>query len=62
MSNPVMSTFLAGMVTAGLLVAGLFFVRFWSDSRDFLFLAFTGAFWMLALNEALIALAPDPSG
>jgi hypothetical protein len=62
MNNPFMSTFLAGMVTAGLLVAGLFFVRFWSDSRDFLFLAFTGAFWMLALNEALIALAPEPSG
>ena len=57
-----MTTFLAGMVTAGLLVAGLFFIRFWSDSRDPLFLAFTGAFWMLALNEALIALVPEPSG
>ena len=57
-----MTTFLAGMVTAGLLVAGLFFMRFWSDSRDLLFLAFTGAFWMLALNEALVALVPEPSG
>jgi hypothetical protein len=27
-----------------------------------LFLAFTGAFWLLALSEALVTLAREPSG
>jgi hypothetical protein len=53
--------FVAGMITAGFLVAGLFFARFWSRSGDFLFLAFTAAFWLLALNQALVALVPVPT-
>jgi hypothetical protein len=61
-NDPLVNTFLSGMVTAGFLAAGLFFARFWSRSRDLLFLAFTAAFWLLALNEALIALAPEPVG
>jgi hypothetical protein len=62
MNGPFVNTFLSGMVTAGFLAAGLFLARFWSHSRDVLFLAFTAAFWLLALNEALIVLAPEPSG
>jgi len=62
MNDPYLNTFLAGIVTGGLSAAGLFFARFWSHSRDFLFLAFTGAFWLLALNEALIVLAPEAHG
>ena len=31
-------------------VAGLFFLRFWTLSRDRLFLYFCIAFWLLALN------------
>ena len=61
MNDPFVNTFLAGMVTAGFLAAGLYFARFWSRSRDFLFLAFTIAFWLLALNQALVALAPEPA-
>ena len=60
--SPFVKTFLAGMVTAGFLAAGLYFARFWARSRDFLFLAFTVAFWLMALNEALIALAPPLAG
>jgi hypothetical protein len=59
-NGPLVNVFLAGMVTAGFLAAGLYFARFWSRSRDALFLAFTAAFWLLALNEALVALAPPP--
>jgi hypothetical protein len=59
-NDPFVNTFLAGMVTAGFLAAGLYFARFWSRSRDFLFLAFTVAFWLLALNEALVALVSGP--
>jgi Family of unknown function (DUF5985) len=60
MNGPFVNIFLSGMVTAGFLAAGLFFARFWSHSRDVLFLAFTAAFWLLALNEALIAMALEP--
>ena len=52
MSVPTVDMFLAGMVTAGFLASGLFFARFWARSRDILFLAFTAAFWLLALNQA----------
>jgi O-antigen ligase len=60
-NDPVVTVFLSGMVTAGFLAAGLFFARFWSRSRDFLFLAFTLAFWLLALNQALVVLLPEPN-
>ena len=48
------------MVTAGFLACGLFFARFWWRSRDFLFAAFAVAFWLLALNAALVILVPEP--
>jgi uncharacterized protein DUF5985 len=59
-NDPVVNTFLSGMVTAGFLTAGLFFARFWSRSRDFLFLAFAAAFWLLAANQALVVLVLEP--
>jgi Family of unknown function (DUF5985) len=52
------ASFLFGIVTAGYLACGLFFFRFWWRSRDVLFLAFTAAFWLLALNSALVVLMP----
>jgi hypothetical protein len=55
-NDPTVNTFLAGMVTVGFLAAGLFFAKFWWRSRDFLFLAFAAAFWLMALNQALIVL------
>jgi O-antigen ligase len=61
-NDPLVNTYLSGMVTAGLVAAGVYFMRFWSRSRDTLFLAFTGAFWVLALSEALVALGREPSG
>lgn len=61
MNDPVLAIFLSGMVTSGFLAAGLFFARFWSRSRDLLFLAFTLAFWLLALNQALVILLPEPN-
>ena len=62
MNDLLVNTYLSGMVTAGLVVAGVYFARFWSRSRDMLFLAFAGAFWLLALSEALVTLAREPSG
>ena len=56
------ASFLFGIVTAGYLACGLFFARFWTRSRDNLFLAFAAAFWLLALNSGLVILVPDGDG
>jgi hypothetical protein len=52
--------FLAGAITFGFLIAGLFFLSFWKKTRDPLFIAFALAFWLLGLNQALIALTDIP--
>jgi hypothetical protein len=48
--------FVSGLITMGFLVAGLFFLRYWRRTADWFFAAFAGAFWLLALNQALLAL------
>ena len=53
-------TFLAGMTTMGFLIAGLFFSRFWVRTRDSLFATFGIAFFLLAVNQAVIRLADIP--
>jgi hypothetical protein len=52
--------YVSGIITMGYVIAGLFFLRFWSRTRDFLFIAFASAFWLLALQQALVALAGVP--
>ena len=52
--------FLSGLVTMGFAVAGLFFLRFWKRTHDKLFLTFAGAFWLLGLVQALLALTDYP--
>lgn len=47
--------FLAGMIAMGFGVAALFFLRFWTRTRDSLFLAFSAAFALLAVHQAMIA-------
>ena len=53
-------TFLAGAIVAGFALAGLFFLKFWKRTRDELFLAFTGAFWLLGLGQALLTFSHIP--
>ena len=55
-----MFQFTAGLITMGFLVAGLFFIRFHRQTRDGLFLAFGIAFWLLALNQAILGLTDLP--
>lgn len=43
----------AGALAAGFLVLAAFFLRFWGRTRDGLFLAFSAAFALMALNQAL---------
>ncbi|HEV2568254.1 DUF5985 family protein [Sphingomonas sp.] len=52
--------FLAGAITMGFLVAGLFFARFWRRTGDGLFLAFAAAFALLGLTQALLVLTNIP--
>lgn len=49
----VVVVYLAGAVTVGYLVGGLFFLRFWRKTADRLFLAFAAAFVLLALNQLI---------
>jgi hypothetical protein len=55
-----MIDFLAGVVTMGFLAGGMFFLRFWSRTRDGLFLIFAAAFALMALNQALVAFTGVP--
>jgi hypothetical protein len=45
-----MNLILSGAITMGYFVAGLFFMRFWRQTRDRLFAMFALAFWLLAIN------------
>ena len=55
-----LATFLAGAIVAGFALAGLFFLKFWKRTHDELFLAFTGAFWLLGLAQALLTFSNSP--
>ena len=49
------SPLIAGAVVMGLAVAAVFFLRFWSRTRDRLFLYFASAFGLLAVNRLLVS-------
>ena len=54
-----MTQLVAGALTMGYLVAALFFLKFWRDLRDRLFLLFAAAFGLLAVQRVLLALVAD---
>lgn len=43
--------FLIGVIVTGSVIAGAFFLRFWTKTRDPLFLAFAASFLMEAANR-----------
>jgi len=51
-----MQDFIMGAIAMGCFVAGIFFLKFWRDTRDRLFLLFGTAFWMLASNRLAMVL------
>ena len=51
-----MLDFLAGAVTVGYAVAAVFFLRFWRKTHHRLFLVFSIAFALFAVNQALTAM------
>ena len=53
------SAFVSGAIAMGYVVAALFFLRFWRDTRDRLFLFLTTAFALLAAQRTALSLIVD---
>lgn len=51
-----MFSFVAGAICLAYLTAALFFLRFWKETHDRLFVIFSIAFAVLAANRALLEL------
>jgi hypothetical protein len=51
-----MNLFISGIIAMGFLTAATFFLRFWRRTRDPLFMAFSAAFVLLALNQGIASL------
>jgi predicted membrane-bound spermidine synthase len=58
--SPGLMAFVAGAMSIAFALVGLFFLRFFLRTRDRLFLAFAGAFGLMALNQALVGLLDIP--
>ena len=54
-----MDIFLQGTIAAGFAVAGLFFLRYWKETRDRLFLLFALSFFTSAANRGMLAAVSD---
>lgn len=52
--------FMAGALTMGFFLCGLFFLKFHRRTRDPLFLWFAIAFWLLAFGQVLLTLTGIP--
>jgi hypothetical protein len=50
MPRPEVLAFFSGVTAMGYAVAGFFFLRFWSRTKDSLFFVFALAFWLMMLN------------
>ncbi|HVX42183.1 MAG TPA: DUF5985 family protein [Gemmatimonadaceae bacterium] len=51
-----MNDVLSGVIITGYAIAGLFFLRFWRDTRDRFFAYFAGSFWLLCVQRLLLAI------
>jgi uncharacterized membrane protein HdeD (DUF308 family) len=56
-----MNLILLGAIGMASLVAGLFFLRFWKDTRDRFFLFFSISFFVEGLNRFALAMTTDPN-
>lgn len=53
------SQLVSGAILMGYLVAGFFFLRFWRDTRDRLFLIFAVAFGILGAQRVALVLSQE---
>lgn len=49
----------SGAIAMGYAVVGLFFLRFWRETLDRLFLIFSWAFWLLAFQRLALVLSRE---
>jgi hypothetical protein len=56
-----LNAYLAGGVALSFFVCALFFLRYWSRTRDELFLSFSIAFALLATGQTILALTEIPT-
>ena len=59
-ADPSTVAFMGGALTAGYAIAAIFFLKFWTRTRDLLFLVFAAAFVMFAINQAIPVLMGIP--
>lgn len=60
MGNPVTSL-VSGLLVMGYAVAGLYFLRFWRETRDRFFLLFALSFWIEGANRFVLARYVGPN-
>lgn len=53
--------FLLGVIAMASVTAGVFFLKFWRDTRDLLFLAFAVTFLVEGFNRTSVLFLADPS-
>lgn len=53
--------FLLGVIATASITAGVFFLRFWRDTRDTFFLSFAVSFIIEGLNRSAVLLLEKPS-
>jgi hypothetical protein len=53
--------FLLGVIATASLTAGVFFLKFWRETRDSLFLLFALAFILEAVNRTVLLGLPHPN-
>jgi hypothetical protein len=52
--------FLLGVIVTASLVAGAYFLKFWRQTRDPLFLGFAAAFLIESINRTCFLFIPNP--
>ena len=57
----IFNSFLSGAVALSFFICALFFVRYWSRTRDELFLSFAISFGLLATGQTILALTNIPT-
>lgn len=53
--------FLMGVIATASIVAGVYFLKFWHNTRDPFFLAFAASFIIEGLNRSAVLLVDNPN-
>jgi uncharacterized membrane protein HdeD (DUF308 family) len=56
-----MNLLLIGAIAMASLIASLFFLRFWRETRDSFFLYFAASFLLESVNRTALGLSSDPN-